>query len=168
MRGVISSESSFTIGSEWTQGCRARAGLTSSPGSTVGACTKEESLALIAKAINKVHKEVPEVITVIENMANAKSNLVGTAFTDLAAIIAQVEDKTRVRVCLDTCHMFAAGYDIRTRESYNAVMKQFNEEVGNGYLGGIHLNDSKTELGSNKDLHENIGLSVALISDFLS
>jgi AP endonuclease-1 len=105
-----------------------------------------------------VHKEVPEVITVIENMANAKSNLVGTAFTDLAAIIDQVEDKSRVRVCLDTCHLFAAGYDIRTPEAYRATMKQFDEQVGNKYLGGIHLNDSKTELGSCKDLHENIGL----------
>lgn len=131
-----------------------------SPGSTVGACEKEVSFGLIAKAINRVHKEVPEVITVIENMANAKSNLVGTAFSDLAAIIAQVEDKSRVRICLDTCHMFAAGYDIRTREGYKAVLKEFDDVVGNGYLGGIHLNDSKTELGSCKDLHENIGLSV--------
>ncbi len=131
---------------------------TYSPGSTVGACTKEESLALIAKAINRVHKEVPEVITVIENMANAKSNLVGTEFEDLAGIISQVENKDRVRVCLDTCHMFAAGYDIRTPELYHATMKKFNEVVGNGYLGGMHLNDSKAEFGSCKDLHENIGL----------
>lgn len=105
-----------------------------------------------------MHKEVPEVITVIENMANAKSNLVGTTFHDLASIIALVENKDRVRICLDTCHLFAAGYDIRTREAYRDTMKKFDDEVGNGYLAGVHLNDSKAELGACKDLHENIGL----------
>lgn len=73
-----------------------------------------------------------------------------------------MEDKTRVRVCLDTCHLFAAGYDIRTPESYANVMKEFDEKVGNGYLAGIHLNDSKMGLGEKKDLHENIGLYVSL------
>ncbi|WWC87604.1 uncharacterized protein L201_002494 [Kwoniella dendrophila CBS 6074] len=136
------------------------------PGSTVGACTKEESFALIAKAINRVHKEVPEVVTVIENMANAGSNIVGTAFPELTAIIAQVEDKSRVRVCLDTCHLFAAGYDLRTPEAYAETMKKFDEEVGNGYLGGIHLNDSKADLAGNKDLHENIGLGKIGLTGF--
>ncbi|WWD08750.1 hypothetical protein V865_006863 [Kwoniella europaea PYCC6329] len=136
------------------------------PGSTVGACTKEESFALIAKAINRVHKEVPEVITVIENMANAGSNIVGTAFSELAAIIALVEDKSRVRVCLDTCHLFAAGSDLRTPEAYADTMKRFDEEVGNGYLGGMHLNDSKADLAGNKDLHENIGLGKIGLTGF--
>lgn len=145
-----------------------------SPGSTVGACTKEESFALIAKAINQVHKDVPEVITVIENMvspllllkitlsnliqANAGSNIVGTAWSDLSSIIKLVEDKSRVRVCIDTCHTFAAGYDIRTPETYAETMRKFDEVVGNKYLAGVHLNDSKAGLGANKDLHENIGL----------
>ncbi|WVW79866.1 hypothetical protein I302_101836 [Kwoniella bestiolae CBS 10118] len=136
------------------------------PGSTVGACTKEESFASIAKAINMVHKEVPEVVTVIENMANAGSNIVGTAFSELAAIIALVEDKSRVRVCLDTCHLFAAGYDLRTPEAYAETMKKFDEEVGNGYLGGMHLNDSKADLAGNKDLHENIGLGKIGLTGF--
>ncbi|WVR04124.1 hypothetical protein IAU60_001123 [Kwoniella sp. DSM 27419] len=136
------------------------------PGSTVGACTKEESFASIAKAINQVHKDVPEVVTVIENMANAGSNIVGTAFPELAAIISQVDDKSRVRVCLDTCHLFAAGYDLRTPEAYAETMKKFDEEVGNGYLGGIHLNDSKADLGGNKDLHENIGLGKIGLTGF--
>ncbi|WVF67057.1 hypothetical protein IAT40_001801 [Kwoniella sp. CBS 6097] len=136
------------------------------PGSTVGACTKEESFASIAKAINMVHKEVPEVICVIENMANAGSNIVGTAFPELAAIISQVDDKSRVRVCLDTCHLFAAGYDLRTPEAYKETMKKFEEEVGNEYLGGIHLNDSKADLGGNKDLHENIGLGKIGLTGF--
>lgn len=69
-----------------------------------------------------------------------------------------MEDKSRVRVCLDTCHLFAAGYDIRTPESYKKVFEEFNQIVGNGYLAGIHLNDSKAGLGEKKDLHENIGL----------
>lgn len=69
-----------------------------------------------------------------------------------------VDDKSRVRVCLDTCHTFAAGYDIRTPETYAKTMRQFEEEVGWEYLGGAHFNDSKRELGSSKDLHEHIGL----------
>ena len=69
-----------------------------------------------------------------------------------------MEDKSRVRICLDTCHLFAAGYDIRTPESYGKVMKEFDEVVGNEYLAGMHLNDSKMGLGEKKDLHENIGL----------
>ncbi|KAK8861252.1 hypothetical protein IAR55_002071 [Kwoniella newhampshirensis] len=138
------------------------------PGSTVGACTKEESFVSIAKAINQVHTEVPEVICVIENMANAGSNIVGTAFSDIKSIISQVHDKSRVRVCIDTCHLFAAGYDIRTPELYKETMRKFNEEVGNGYLGGMHLNDSKADLGANKDLHENIGLGKIGLSAFRS
>nr|XP_031859317.1 uncharacterized protein CI109_005346 [Kwoniella shandongensis]KAA5526389.1 hypothetical protein CI109_005346 [Kwoniella shandongensis] len=138
------------------------------PGSTVGACTKEESFALIAKAINQVHIDVPEVICVIENMANAGSNIVGTAFSDIKSIISQVEDKSRVRVCIDTCHLFAAGYDIRTPEQYRETMRKFDEEVGNGFLGGMHLNDSKADLGANKDLHENIGLGKIGLTAFRS
>lgn len=136
------------------------------PGSTVGACSKEESFELVAKAINQVHKDVPEVITVIENMANAGSNILGTAFSDLKAMIDLVDDKERVRVCLDTCHLFAAGYDIRTPEAYAKTMKEFDETVGNKYLAGIHLNDSKGELGCNRDLHENIGLGYIGLSGF--
>lgn len=136
------------------------------PGSTVGACTKEESFALVAKAINQVHKDVPEVVTVIENMANAGSNILGTAFSDLKAMIDLVDDKDRVRVCLDTCHLFAAGYDFRTPEAYSAMMDDFDATVGNRFLGGIHLNDSKGELGCNRDLHENIGLGCIGLSGF--
>jgi AP endonuclease-1 len=93
-----------------------------------------------------------------ELQANAGSNIIGTTFQDLAGIIALVEDKSRVRVCLDTCHLFAAGYDLRTPEMYAQTMKEFNDVVGNGYLGGMHFNDSKMGLGEKKDLHENIGL----------
>lgn len=84
--------------------------------------------------------------------------MIGTAFSDLSGIIAHVTDKSRVRVCLDTCHLFAAGYDIRTKEVFEETMDKFGKEVGWEYLGGIHLNDSKAAFGSGKDLHENIGL----------
>ena len=94
----------------------------------------------------------------IENMANAGSNILGTTFHDLASMIALVENKSRVGVCLDTCHLFAAGYDIRTREAYAETMRKFDQEVGNGYLRGMHLNDSKADFAGKKDLHENIGL----------
>lgn len=77
-----------------------------------------------------------------------------------------VEDQSRVRVCLDTCHLYAAGYDLSTAEAYAATMAEFDTVVGNKYLGGIHLNDSKTALGSNKDLHENIGLGHIGLSGF--
>jgi AP endonuclease-1 len=90
--------------------------------------------------------------------ANANSNILGTTFSDLATIIRLVEDKSRIRVCLDTCHTFAAGYDIRTNDTYAETMRKFGEEVGFEYLGGMHLNDSKAGLGACKDLHENIGL----------
>ncbi|CAD6568544.1 MAG: hypothetical protein TREMPRED_004634 [Tremellales sp. Tagirdzhanova-0007] len=136
------------------------------PGSTTGACSKEESYASVARAINRVHQDVPEVVCVIENMANAKSNVIGTTFHDLSSMISLVHDKSRVRICLDTCHLFAAGYDIRTAESYANVMRDFDREVGNGFLGGMHLNDSKADLGACKDLHENIGLGKIGLSAF--
>lgn len=81
-------------------------------------------------------------------------------------MIALVDDKTRVRVCLDTCHLFAAGYDLRTPDAYADTMSKFATEVGNHYLAGIHLNDSKAELGGNRDLHENIGLGHIGLSGF--
>lgn len=81
-------------------------------------------------------------------------------------MIALVSDKSRVRVCLDTCHTFASGYDLRTPSSYAATMEIFSREVGFEYLGGIHLNDSKAPLGGHRDLHENIGLGEIGLSGF--
>ncbi|TDL19144.1 AP endonuclease [Rickenella mellea] len=127
------------------------------PGSTVGAATRDESIKHIADCLNRAHKLTTNVVTVIENMAGA-GNIIGSKFTEIASIIEQVEDKARVGVCLDTCHMFAAGYDIRTKEVYESSISLFDEEIGLSYLRGMHLNDSKTPLGSKKDRHENIGL----------
>ncbi|KIJ92808.1 hypothetical protein K443DRAFT_13322 [Laccaria amethystina LaAM-08-1] len=127
------------------------------PGSTVGACSTDESLSLIAECINQAHKETTFVTIVLENMAGA-GNIIGGDFAHLAGIIERIEDKTRVGVCLDTCHSFAAGYDIRTKEGWESTLTKFDNQVGLSYLRGMHLNDSKTEFNSKRDRHENIGL----------
>ncbi|KAG6877383.1 hypothetical protein C0993_007903 [Termitomyces sp. T159_Od127] len=139
------------------------------PGSTVGETTTENSISLIAECINRAHKETKTVTTVLENMASyffRSGNVIGYDFAHLGAIIAQVKDKSRVGVCLDTCHMFSAGYDIRKKEDWNATIKIFDADVGLSYLRGMHLNDSKTEHNSRKDRHENIGLGHIGIAGF--
>ncbi|KAG1827636.1 xylose isomerase-like protein [Suillus subaureus] len=135
------------------------------PGSTVGQATKEESIAFIAECINNAHKATKYITIVIENMAGS-GNVIGSQFSELKGIIDHVEDKTRVGVCLDTCHAFAAGYDISTKNGWDAILSAFDTEVGPSYLKGLHLNDSKAALGSKKDRHENIGLGHIGISTF--
>ncbi|CAK5279106.1 unnamed protein product [Mycena citricolor] len=127
------------------------------PGSTVGEATTEESISLIAGCINDAHRATQSIVTVLENMAGA-GNIIGGDFRHLAEIIRQVENKSRVGVCLDTCHMFAAGYDLRSKEGWDKIVRDFDEQVGLPYVRGMHLNDSKTALHSKKDRHENIGL----------
>lgn len=126
------------------------------PGSHLKEISEEESLNLIVQSINYANKFIPEVITVLEITAGQGSNL-GYTFEHLAYIIDKIEDKTRIGVCLDTCHMFAAGYDIRTKETYEKTMAEFEKIVGFKYLKGVHLNDSMVTLGSKKDRHESIG-----------
>ncbi|KAJ6606015.1 xylose isomerase-like protein [Mycena vulgaris] len=127
------------------------------PGSSVGQATTDESISLIAESINEAHRATETVITVLENMAGA-GNIIGGDFNHLAGIISQVDDKTRVGVCLDTCHMFAAGYDLRTKEGWEQIVTDFDQQVGLNYLRGMHLNDSKTDCNSKRDRHENIGM----------
>ncbi|KZO97759.1 AP endonuclease [Calocera viscosa TUFC12733] len=127
------------------------------PGSTVGGAPLEECLAHVAESINRAHKATSHVCIVIENMAGA-GNVMGCRFSDLATMINLVEDKSRVGVCLDTCHLFASGYDIRDKTAYQATMEEFDKVVGLRYLKAWHLNDSKTPLNSKKDRHENLGL----------
>ncbi|CAG8502349.1 8010_t:CDS:2, partial [Acaulospora morrowiae] len=126
------------------------------PGSSVGKCTIDQSIRHIADCINKAHKETKSVVCVIENMAGS-GNVVGSKFEELAEIISRVEDKSRVGICIDTCHAFAAGYDLRTSKKYEETMSEFSRKIGFQYLRGIHLNDSLTDLGSNRDRHANIG-----------
>ena len=126
------------------------------PGSFLKKIPEEECLDAIAESINYAHGKTNNVKCVLENTAGQGSNL-GWKFEHLAHIINKVEDKSRIGVCLDTCHMFTAGYDIRTRETYDISMAEFGNIVGFEYLMGMHLNDSKPDLGSHVDRHESIG-----------
>lgn len=126
------------------------------PGSHLKKISEDECLDAIAESMNYALDKTKGVSLVLENTAGQGSNL-GWKFEHLAHIIDKVEDKTRVGVCIDTCHMFTAGYDIRTREAYDISMTQFDNIVGFKYLMGMHLNDSKPDLGSHVDRHESIG-----------
>ncbi|KAL4068144.1 xylose isomerase-like protein [Scleroderma citrinum] len=123
------------------------------PGSTVGRTTKEHSIALIGECINRAHRATSSITIVVENMAGA-GNVIGSEFSESRAIIDHVQNKDRVAICLDTCHLYAAGYDISTKAGWEC----FDKIVGLSYLRGLHLNDARTTLGSKKDRHENIGL----------
>ncbi|EWY94802.1 AP endonuclease 1 [Fusarium oxysporum NRRL 32931] len=125
------------------------------PGST-GGDARPAAIARIAAQLNKSHKATKTVITVLENMAGS-GNVIGSTWEDLRDIIALVEDKSRVGVCIDTCHAFAAGYDLRTPEAFKKTVNSFNDIVGHKYLKAFHLNDSKAPFNSNRDLHANIG-----------
>lgn len=126
------------------------------PGSHLKLVSESECLATIAESINITLDQTQGVTAVIENTAGQGSNL-GFRFEQLAEIINGVEDKSRVGVCIDTCHSFAAGYDLRTAESCEAVFKEFEGVVGFNYLRGMHLNDSKKGLGSRVDRHHSLG-----------
>ncbi|KAL4064200.1 xylose isomerase-like protein [Scleroderma yunnanense] len=127
------------------------------PGSTVGRTTKEHSIALIGECINRAHRATSSITIVVENMAGA-GNVIGSEFSESRAIIDHVQNKDRVAICLDTCHLYAAGYDISTKAGWDATLAEFDKIVGLSYLRGLHLNDARTTLGSKKDRHENIGL----------
>ncbi|KAM0676890.1 hypothetical protein BDAP_002481 [Binucleata daphniae] len=124
------------------------------PGSDVSNLGRVKAIELIANGINNLKNK--NVRVVIENTAG-DGKKVGSTFEDLRDIIMNVCNKDRVGVCLDTCHLFGAGYDIRKYEQFDLVMKEFDRIVGLKYLKGMHLNDSKMELGSKKDRHECIG-----------
>lgn len=126
------------------------------PGSHLKKISEEECLDRIAEAMNITLNETEGVTLVIENTAGQGSNL-GYKFEHLAYLIDKCEDKSRVGVCLDTCHTFTAGYDLRTKEAYDATMKMFDEIVGFEYLKGMHINDSKPPLGSRVDRHHSLG-----------
>ncbi|MBN2685231.1 MAG: deoxyribonuclease IV [Pontiellaceae bacterium] len=129
------------------------------PGSHLKQTSESECLATIAASINLALDQTNGVTAVIENTAGQGSNL-GFRFEHLAEIIDQVEDKSRVGVCLDTCHSFAAGYDLQTADSCSAVFAEFERIVGFSYLRGMHLNDSKKGLNSRVDRHHSLGLGV--------
>ncbi|MUK60461.1 deoxyribonuclease IV [Aliivibrio fischeri] len=126
------------------------------PGSHLKKISEDECLSLIAESINLAHQAVPDVVAVIENTAGQGTNL-GWKFEQLAQIIEQVEDKSRVGICIDTCHTFAAGYDLSSKEACEHTFAEFERIVGFQYLRGMHINDAKIELGSRVDRHHSLG-----------
>lgn len=136
------------------------------PGSHLNEVSEEKCLRTIAESINQTLDKTRGVTAVIENTSGQGSN-VGNKFEHLAAIIHWVEDKTRIGVCIDTCHTYTAGYNLTTNDGYVQTWKQFDEIVGSGYLKAIHLNDSKKTLGSRVDRHDNIGEGL-MGSDFFA
>lgn len=126
------------------------------PGSHLNQISEDDCLKRIAESVNLALAETEEVAAVIESTAGQGSNL-GFRFEHLARIIELVEDKSRVGVCVDTCHSFAAGYDFSTPQGYEASWKEFDEVVGFGYLRGMHINDSKKGVGSRVDRHAPLG-----------
>jgi len=126
------------------------------PGSHLKQVSESECLATIAESINLALDQTKDVTAVIENTAGQGSNL-GYRFEHLAEIIDGIGDKGRIGVCLDTCHSFAAGYDLRTAESCESSFAEFEKTVGFKYLRGMHLNDSKKGLGSRVDRHQSLG-----------
>lgn len=126
------------------------------PGAHMNLLTEDECLSRIAESVNIALDRTEGVTAVIESTAGQGSNL-GFRFEHLAEIISRVEDKSRIGVCVDTCHTFAAGYDFSTLEGYEATWSEFDRTVGFSYLRGMHLNDSKKGLGSRVDRHAPIG-----------
>ena len=126
------------------------------PGSSLKKVSEEECLRTIAESINMTLDKTQGVCAVIENTAGQGSNL-GYSFEQLAYIIERVEDKSRVGVCLDTCHAFAAGYDLKSESGFTETFEHFENVVGFQYLRGMHLNDSKKGLNSRVDRHELLG-----------
>ncbi len=126
------------------------------PGSHLKEISEEECLSRIAESINIALDKTKGVIAVIENTAGQGSN-VGYKFEQLRFIIDKVNDKSRVGVCIDTCHAYTSGYDLKTVEGFKKTFETFSEVVGFGFLKGMHLNDSKKDLGTRVDRHDNIG-----------
>ncbi len=135
------------------------------PGSHLEKSTEAQCLARIAESINLAIGQTRDVIAVIENTAGQGTN-VGYRFEHLAEIIDRIEDKSRVGVCLDTCHTYASGYDIKSESGYSAAMEAFDRIVGFSYLKGMHLNDSKKENASRVDRHESLGKGTLGIETF--
>ena len=127
------------------------------PGAHLGAGV-DKGVDQIARSLDQVHALLPEhkVVTLLETAAGQGSCL-GCTFEELGRIIALVDEKKRVGICVDTCHIFAAGYDIRSKDGWERAVDEIEEHVGVAKVGAFHLNDSKKPLGSRVDRHENIG-----------
>lgn len=127
------------------------------PGAHLKQMQEAEACDLVAESLNKVLADSPGTVTaVIENTAGQGSNI-GFSFAQIGRIISGIGDKSRVGVCIDTAHGFAAGYDFSTEEGYHALWDEFDREIGSRYLRGMHLNDSQRPLSSHIDRHAPIG-----------
>ncbi len=135
------------------------------PGNHKNMITEDECLDLISESLNKALDVTEGVTLVIENTAGQGTSL-GYRFEHLAHIIEKTEDKSRIGVCIDTCHTFASGYDIGTFENYSKTMERFDRIVGFDFLKGMHLNDSKVKLGSKVDRHQSLGKGELGINTF--
>lgn len=135
------------------------------PGAHLNKISVDDCISVIATSINIALEKTSGVIAVIENTAGQGSTI-GHTFEHLAQIIDLVEDKTRVGVCIDTAHTLAAGYEIRNKADFNETFKKFDEIVGIKYLQGMHLNDSKKELGTRVDRHDSLGKGVMGLDTF--
>ena len=126
------------------------------PGSHLNQIGIEACLARISESINIALEKTRGVTAVIENTAGQGTNL-GHTFEQIRFIIEGVEDKSRVGVCIDTCHAYSAGYNVKTEEGFRETFEKFSNIIGFRYLKGLHVNDTKKEFGSRVDRHENIG-----------
>lgn len=126
------------------------------PGSHLRQMSEKDCLSRIADSINLALQETAHVTAVLENTAGQGSNL-GYTFQQLANIMDQIKDPSRIGVCIDTCHAYAAGYDLRTDGSCELVFDEFDKIIGFSNLRGMHLNDAKFPLGEKKDRHQSLG-----------
>ena len=136
------------------------------PGAHLNLHSVEDCLKLIAESINIALSKTKGVTAVIENTAG-QGSAVGFRFEHIRMIIDNIQDKDRVGVCLDTCHTLTAGYDIKTKEGYDFTFKEFDKVIGLSYLKGVHLNDSKKDLGTHVDRHESLKKGVMGEGTFL-
>ncbi|KAK8733569.1 hypothetical protein OTU49_006363 [Cherax quadricarinatus] len=135
------------------------------PGSSLGKITREECCKIIAESINLAHKQTKGVICVLENMS-CQGFVIGGDLHELRLIIEHVEDKSRIGVCIDTCHAHAAGYDLSTETGFQELLDDFGKIIGWQFLRGLHMNDSKGKVGDHQDRHENIGRGTIGIEGF--
>jgi len=126
------------------------------PGRHLKEITEEKCVEYVAESINTAISKTKNVKAIIETTAGQGSNI-GFKFEQIAKIIELTEDKTRVGVCIDTCHIFSAGYDLRTEDTYKKTMDDFEKIIGFKYLFGVHLNDSEGDFGKKLDRHAEIG-----------
>ena len=126
------------------------------PGSFSGQNGVDDCIEKIAESINYAHNRVEKVVIVLENMPG-QAGTVGGSFLELRRIINRIKDKSRIGICLDTCHAFAAGYDICTESGYDEMMDDLERFIGLNYLKAVHVNDSKDDVGSHSDHHASIG-----------